>query len=1036
MTDRNLAIRVALSAANKLSGPVSAAQRSAAALASQIKTTQSAIKGLDSQAKTFDRLNAALNRHTAAYESAKAKVKSLRAAFGPLNQLTEEQQRRLTEARRARDGLGRSLDKEKKKLQAVAAQLYRHGISIRQSDNATAQLTRRTESYNRQLVAQQRHLSALTRMQASYARAKETRGKLAGRGAAAVAAGGGALYASQRLLAPGRDFDAGMSSVQALTRLEKNDPRLAMLREQARALGASTHYTATEVASGQKFLAMAGFTPESIRAALPGVLNMALSGDMDLGETADIGSNVLTQFKLDAGQMDRVSDVLTGAFTRTNTDLRQLGETMTYAGPVAADLGVSLESMAAMAGAMADNGIRGSMAGTALRAGLTRLVAPVDRGAEALKTLGVRISDAQGRLRPMAEILKEAGQALRTFDQPSQARLKKDLFGEEAMVGMGAVMEAAVNGKYDALFNALMHAGGEADRNARIKVDNLTGDLRMLVSAWEDIGIQLQESVDSPLRRLTQGFTALLSSVGAWMKAHPQLTTGLTAAALVIGVMVTALGALALAAAAVIVPFATLRLGLFMLGGARGLGGLLPSVSGLTGGLGRLIPSLGGVGRSVRDWGPLFEGAAAKLGALRSRGALLGNALQMGLSRGAASAGRGLVMAFTQPGAALAVLGNGLRTLATSGLGMLFNVARAGITLLGGGLSLLLSPIALLVAALVAAGVLIWKYWEPLKAFFSGFLTGLIAGLAPLKDAFMAVFTPLAPVFDGIGHAIGQVWDWFTRLLTPVASSNASLEKCTAAGETFGKVVGAAISGLLWPIQQVAKGIGWLLEKLGAIPDATKAAADVANAMTPGNTGSAPKKPVVWEWDPQRKKMVARPWTPSAPAALQKTVEQANNTPPPAVKPVAPTFGSRVYSGKSGSEKSPSSSAGTVTENGRLGDIVFKHRPPVTAIDGLYQEPRLAMRPASLLTRLTQSAASLADTVLPPLAGIPVPVTPTRAAGASGGVISQDNYRFDLHFHGIEMSDRRALGELVKDKIRELMRENSTRRRSRLSDEE
>ncbi|CRL44882.1 hypothetical protein SGGMMB4_02264 [Sodalis glossinidius str. 'morsitans'] len=212
---------------------------------------------------------------------------------------------------------------------------------------------------------------------------------------------------------------------------------------------------------------------------------------------------------------------------------------------------------------------------------------------------------------------------------------------------------------------------------------------------------------------------------------------------------------------------------------------------------------------------------------------------------------------------------------------------------------------------------------------------------------------------------------------------------------------------MLWPIQQVAKGIGWLLEKLGAIPDATKAAADVAKAMTPGNEGRAPENRRTGQYP-----LI------------------------PAVKPVVPTLGSRVYSGKSGSEKSPSSSAGKVTENGRLGDIVFKHRPPVTAIDGLYQEPRLAIRPASLLTRLTQSAASLADTVLPPLAGIPIPVTPTRAAVASGGVISQDTYRFDLHFHGIDISDRRALGELVKDKIRELMRENSTRRRSRLSDGE
>ncbi len=130
---------------------------------------------------------------------------------------------------------------------------------------------------------------------------------------------------------------------------------------------------------------MAGFTPQAIQAALPGVLNMALAGGVELGETADIGSNILTQFNLTADQMDRVGDTLTAAFTRTNTDLRALGETMKYTGPVAAKLGISLEEAAAMAGMLANNGLRGSDAGTAMRASLSRLASPPKAAADALK---------------------------------------------------------------------------------------------------------------------------------------------------------------------------------------------------------------------------------------------------------------------------------------------------------------------------------------------------------------------------------------------------------------------------------------------------------------------------------------------------------------------------------------------------------------------------------------------------------------------------------------------------------------------------
>lgn len=1042
MTDRNLNIRVALSAANKLSGPVSAAQRSAAGLASQIKATQGSIKNLDSQAKTFDRLNASINKNAAAYEAAKAKAKNLRAEFGPLKQQTDEQRKALAASRLERDRLGRSLDKEKQKLNAVTAQMYRHGVSVRQSDSATAQITRRTENYNRQLAEQQRRLSAVTRMQANVARAKEMRGKLAAGGAAATAGGAGTLYGASRIMMPGFDFDEGMSGVQALTRMDKSDPRLKMLREQARALGASTAYTATDAASGQKFLAMAGFTPESIKQALPGVLNMGLAGDMGLGEASDIGSNVLTQFSMKADQMDRVSDVLTAAFTRSNTDLRMLGETMTYAGPVAADLGISLENMAAMAGAMADNGIRGSMAGTALRAGLTRLVAPAKAGQDALGALGVKVNDAQGRLRAMPEILKDVAKNIQKFDQASQARIKKDIFGEEAMVGMGAVLKAAMNGRYDELNTALENAKGEADKVAKVKVDNLKGDVKQLVSAWEDLGIQMEESVDSPLRKLTQGFTNLIASVGKWMKANPQLTSALITAGLVIGVTVTALGALALAAAALIVPFALMRLSLFMLTGGRGLGALIPSAKGLTGALGRLLPSLSGVGRSIKDWPGVFRGGLTALGNLRSRIALLGSNALMGLSRGAATAGRGLFLAFTQPGAALAALGNGLRALATGGFGTLFNVVRTGLTMLGGGFSLLLSPIGLLVAAIVGAGLLIWKFWEPIKAFFSGFFTGLVEGLAPIKLAFEAAFAPLAPIFDGISSAIGKVWNWFKSLLEPVETSKESLEKCTAAGETFGKVVGMAISGLMWPIAQIAKGLGWILEKLGVIPSAAEAAKQAIAAMSPDDAKKLAGKANLLLQDVNAITQAGKK-TKEAEETKQEAIKKTGET-------VEQVYGTAVYGSAADRKGKKSKAAGTAASTAagtpaaevkKLGDIIFKNRPPVTAIDGAYQEPRLQVQRESLLARLKRSAVSLADSVLPPtiqpaLAGIPIPETPARSFNGNRQAFSRDNYTFEVHFHGVDMSDHRALGELVKDKLRELMRENDTRRRSRLSDKE
>lgn len=956
MSDRNLNIKVSLSAANKLSSPVSAAQRSAAGLATQIKTTHASIRNLQSQSKTFERLSNSVNKNSQAYETAKNKVKALRDQYPPLTQQTEEQKKALAAARLERDRYGRTLDKEKQKLNTVTATLYRHGISARQSGDATAQVTRRTEIYNRQLDEQRRRLNAVTRAQGQYAKSKELRNKLATGGAIATASGAGALYAGARITAPGRDFDEGMSTVQALTRLDKNSPQLAMLRQQARELGASSAYTSTDVAAGQKFLAMAGFTPDAIKAALGGVLNMGLAGDMDLGEASDIGSNVLTQFQLKAEEMNRVSDVLTATFTRSNTDLRQLGETMTYAGPIAAQLGVSLESMAAMAGTMADNGIRGSMAGTSLRAGLSRMVAPVGKGQAALDKLGVSVKDASGKLRDADEILKDVGKSMRKFDQASQIRMKKDIFGEEAMVGMGAVIDAVMNGRYDALKTANMGAEGEADKNAKVKIDNLKGDLKQLESAWEDLGIEIQENVDSPLRRVTQALTDFIGKVGQWMKEHPKMTQALAVGGIAIATLVTALGALALAAAAVIVPFAAMRLSLFMLTGSQGFGGLMVAGS---------------------------------------------NA----------------------------------------------------ISLIGGGFSLLLSPVGLFVAAIVAAGVLIYKYWEPIKAFFGGFWDGFTSALAPIGVAFSATFAPFAPIFDGISDAVSKVWNWFKELLSPVQLSTEELKSCTEAGQVFGDVVGKAISALFFPIQQVAKGLGWILEKLGVIPSAAEAAADAARAMGVDPNEKDPfkvlnsvsafaGKTAKANEQAQKQQAEATSKITSSVTVAGKQLEKNSELQQKAndVNPLenAEKYGTLVYDGaekkgKAKGSKSALSDAAESVDRNKLGDIVFKNFPAVTAVNGLYQEPRIAARKTSLFPQFNDALINTLAPIQPKLNAVPVAVSPTRPERQ----IMQPEYNtFELNFYGVDMSNKKEIADIVKQQLTTLLRERDSRRRSSLKDQD
>ncbi|EOZ6582330.1 phage tail tape measure protein [Klebsiella michiganensis] len=965
----DLSIRVAFSAIDKLTRPVSAASKAIGGLSDSLKKTQSSIKDLEKSASSFDKLRSQAN-------DTALKLRNTQRAFDGLNQkqreggqLTEAQTTRLETLRNKLSRLTDTYNKQTTQLRAAGQAVRQHGVNLTAGSGAVQSAIRRTEQYALSLERERQRLAAVTRAQASYEKAKETGARLRGGGTMAIAGAAAAGYTGGRFLAPAVGFDEEMSRVQALTRLDKGDSQLAALRAQAKKLGAETAFTTRDAASGQAFLAMAGFTPQSIQAALPGVLNMALAGGMDLGESADIGSNILSQFTLPAGEMDRVSDVLTAAFTRTNTDLRSLGDTMKYAGPVASKLGISLEEAAGMAGILANNGLRGSDAGTAMRSSLARLSSPTAGAAKALKQLGVSVSDASGKMRPVETILLDLYKATKKYGQVDQVGFFKDIAGEEAFVGLQTLVAGAGSGELQKLIDALKAASGEASAVAKKMADNLGGDLKNLDSAWEGFRIQVEETADGPLRKLTQNLSDIITAASEWVKANPRLAQTLL---LVVGgalALTVAIGALSLAVGILIGPLAKLQLGFTLLTGGRGILGTVAAFR-------TLGTAAGPVMASMRGWPVVLSGIASGFGRI--------SAILPAIRAG-------LLGAFLAPGAALTSLGKNLAVLMLrlTGLPALWGMITGAVSLLGGALSFLLSPIGLIGAAFVAAGLLIWRYWEPIKAFFSGFFFGVWQAMTPLRSA----FSSLAPVFSALGSGIKAVWEWFKNLLTPMQTSKETLDKCASAGETFGRVMGTALSVLLWPLQQLMNGVSWLLEKLDLIPDGIERARQQADKAQQALEASA-----------------------TALAGHQLPLGQATVSGTGGAKPP-------VITGDNGTLRRLNSIAdntkATANNTKKIGpgDIVFKNLPRALALRGAYQEARVIPQP---VPRVSAAAAGGVLSV------------PTATQGATSAPVAASSGAapfFQLVFNDVGKRSDQELEKMVHNAVRDAMA--STRKANR-----
>lgn len=538
--------------------------------------------------------------------------------------LTKSQQS-LTKTKEKHDNYNKVLGETKKRLNDA-------GISTKNLASHESRLKTEIDQTTQSLEKQAGQLKKVADQQKQLNKLRNFKNRSMQRASNMTIQGGGAMYAGQRAVrgamqpaTVAMDFEEQMSKVQALTRLNvevvADKAQFDALKQQALDLGSSTSFSASQAASAQGFLAMAGFDPEKIKQSMPGMLNLAKAAGAELATTADIGSNILSGFRLDADQMDRVGDVLTATFTRSNVDLSMLGESMKYAAPVAAELEISLEDTAAMAGLLGNVGIQASMAGTSMRGIFNRMASPPKAAKDALAEIDVKTADAAGNMRAVPEILAEIATKTESMGNAQRMAIFKAVAGTEAGSAMATLVAQEGAEGITKFAEVLKNSGGEAERVAKVMGDNTKGRIKEMQSAWEGLMITVGDQLSPVLNELLIYSTQVINKVKAWSQANPELAATLTKVAVGAAVLVTGFGALAVGAAAIMGPLAIMRYGISALGlRAGGAGrsiGLLSGVFKYAGTaaktlfrilamhpLGRLVAIIGGAAYTLwKNWG-------------------------------------------------------------------------------------------------------------------------------------------------------------------------------------------------------------------------------------------------------------------------------------------------------------------------------------------------------------------------------------------------------------------------------------------------
>lgn len=299
----------------------------------------------------------------------------------------------------------------------------------------------------------------------------------------------------------GSDFESGMSKVAAISGASGQE--LEKLTDKAKEMGSTTKFSATESAAAFEYMAMAGWKTEDMLNGIEGIMSLAAASGEDLATTSDIVTDALTAFGMKASDAGHFSDVLAQASSNANTNVGMMGETFKYVAPVAGALGYTAEDTALAIGLMANAGIKGSSAGTALRSMMSRLTKPTKEVQSAMNRLGISLTDDNGKMKSLNEVMTDLRNGFNGLSEAEAAELASSLAGQEAMSGLLAIVNAS-DDDFKKLERSIYNCDGAAARMAETMSDNLQGQITILKSGVEGLAISLYENMQAPCMEIVK----------------------------------------------------------------------------------------------------------------------------------------------------------------------------------------------------------------------------------------------------------------------------------------------------------------------------------------------------------------------------------------------------------------------------------------------------------------------------------------------------------------------------------------------------
>lgn len=322
---------------------------------------------------------------------------------------------------------------------------------------------------------------------------------------------------AEAALEVGTKFTASMSNVEALS--GASGEALDKLGEKAREMGSKTIYSASESADALSYMALAGWNVEQMLEGIEPVLSLAAAANMDLAEASDIVTDYITAFGLKASDAAHFSDAMARAMSTSNTTVSLLAESYKNCAATCGSMGIAMEDATAVLATMANAGVKGGEAGSALNTILTRLATNTKNCADKLEEYGIAVYDAQGNMNSISSILNGLGEIWGELSDKEQAALSKTIAGtmqysrfQTIMLG---VSEAAKEGgqSFNDYAESLRNCDGAAADMAKTMQDNLAGDITILKSALEGLGIATEGVFDESFRKAVQGATEAVSNL-------------------------------------------------------------------------------------------------------------------------------------------------------------------------------------------------------------------------------------------------------------------------------------------------------------------------------------------------------------------------------------------------------------------------------------------------------------------------------------------------------------------------------------------